>query len=172
MNESMNIFRLRKTSAFEEWISRCEEMIKALDTSKIDTKLVQKVVDAEQTKHFREKCQMEDKIYLHNGKDEIETILNEQSMKLETEMKRKKSLKSRGKVLKSSGKLEDDLAFLDNLIKHPALQNHHVIESHNEKERKQFNNRIIEVRKAAIDGFKYLEERQHFWEASKVPSIT
>ena len=93
INKCKNFFRIRQSSTYEEWITRCEETIKSyLAATKIEGMVVQKLLETNESSKG---------VLLH----ENTSTANQ----------------DRTNTKNSSGKFHEDMIFLEKLAYHPAL---------------------------------------------------
>ena len=164
------LIRLRPTNIFEEWINRCEETINSfLTATKIDSALVQKIVDNEQTEHWRDILIIETNTENEALNTEHKKPPKENSLtKKNRERKEKNERKMTGLVM---GKLHEDMMFLDKLANHPALQKNLLTFEIDMKEKRDIENSLKGIRGTALDGLNFLQVRKSFWETSLPPIV-
>ena len=153
---------------FEEWIARCEETIKSfLAVTKIDSSIVQKLLDNEQTEHWRDILTISKGIEPEICISEKKKQGKENSV---TRCKREKKVKNEQKLNGLiMGKLHDDMVFLDKLANHPALQKNLLVIGVENKDKQDVENVLKDIRGAALDGLTFLQVRKSFWETSEPP---
>ena len=163
INKCKNFFRIRQSSTYEEWITRCEETIKSyLAATKIEGMVVQKLLETNESSKG---------VLLHENTstaNQDRTNTKNSSAK-KPEIKLEKGNKTTGLIM---GKLHEDMMFLEKLAYHPALTNDLLGKKFKKKDKK---GNLVENRNicgTAKDGLNFLQVRKDFWETSEPSGAT
>ena len=160
---------MRPISLYEEWIGRCEETIKAfLTATKIDYDIVEKLLEDEESKNWIDILTVNPDVI----KTDIDTKLMTKAPVENLEKKKAKDTKERNERRKTGllmGKLHADMMFLDKIANHPDLQKNLLVVGEDEKNQKDIDNVLREIRGAALDGLGFFQVRKTFWETSEPP---